>query len=275
MEAYASQHMCSLGRVDVKSAPFVAAIREAESLKPLTDSERLSTCKYIPDGLKQVTKLAKPAQQEEPLAKKRVPKPAQIAKPCAVDVMCDLSALNAMLSSSDFKLRDFIQTNFKIDSDGVLKLVTSPKDMRSKGETTSKRRPGRPKKKGERVVPKHVARQEGKNSRVSPTIPHYFGGTPENPRQRLSEHICKARDQQVPTADDDKFLSPEAQAMKEMQEIEGLLTTLQDSEPPKAKEQGTTRRMSEGANLEWMDSMLGEIDHIESMWGITIKIQVQ
>lgn len=247
----------------MKTGLFKAAVMEADVLADLRDSERLETCQYT-----DTTGGRKPTQVQQTLnlntgKAQRQQKEAANCKAvsCGLGNAQDLASLEKVLSQSNFDLKEFIQTNFKIDSSGVVSLATFPKctdakvkavrqgswrqrrkriatSSQSDGNDTPKPKPGRkPRRRNKNANSVHVAPAAGK--RVSPTIPDYFNDLTPTPTGCSGSMVCTRSnqvaeevrlshevDQVVPGAGG---LSAEAQAMRELEEIEGLLTMFEDS----------------------------------------------
>ena len=265
----------------VKTGPFKAAVMEADVLADLTDSKRLETCQYtegyIATGGRKHTQETlklntgkKQRQQKEAVNCKAVSKLGSAQ---------DLASLEKVLSQSNFDLKEFIQTNFKIDSNGTVSLATSPKCADAKvkdGKQARQRRrktatcsqsdgvcggtpqpkPGRrPRRKNRNANCAHVA--AGK--RISPTIPDYFNtltptstGCSSNMVHTTQEvRSSHEVDQVVPGG-----VSAEAQAMRELEEIEGLLTMFEDNGSKKKpfRESGSEMEPGGGSDLTLIEN---------------------
>jgi hypothetical protein len=123
--------------MDSKHVPLKAAIKEADILIGKSSSERLETCRYV---CKKEIKQEKQRQAEKMIATEPMMFPKQlrtkpveskdtpsISKPCYPTSIKVLGSLEKLLEGSSLNLKEFIQTNFTVDSNGVLRLVTSPK----------------------------------------------------------------------------------------------------------------------------------------------------
>lgn len=290
----------SLGQLDRGYAPLNTAINEADVLVEKTDTERLETCRYISaKRSKHKLTVGEPVRSSQHYAAKSV-KSTDILKQCNPISIRDLGSLEKLLAGSSFDLKEFIQTNFTVDGSGVLRLTTSPKGTARNGKKavrrkkrgtlemdaeynrsgTAVRKLGRqrkqktltgsavqnqtnlPRKQIPPTIPQNQPTSAAVQKQISPTIPDYFDSSV------VAESVNKLPqgDQEVP----DSISCAEAQAKKEMEEIEGMLTIFEDesSNPGSGEEQchrevrGTVDR-KDGVNSEWVESVLGDINQIE------------
>lgn len=291
--------------MNIKNATLKVAIQEADSLESQTDYDRLATCKYIPSTTRvKVSRRRKKLKEEEAEQSTKVDKhnqkrKANFTQAVKSSEMCDsktsIDNLEKILSNSTLTLKEFIQTNFKIDSNGVLSLVATPELAEGPLMTSAhKKRTGKlPRKKVERrketssqqgTAPQNTKPMEKRgrkrkktksiSPKISPTIPDYFTGSVALMHSVSDQPATGNEDQTVPSATvGDGILSAEAQALKELQEIEGMLTMFQeDIDVPKQRavedcvqenRKGSSDVARNEVSSEWMESVIGEIYQIE------------
>ena len=252
-----------------------------------------------------------PAQRKnETSCRKKARKTASSSNASNVDII--KNNLQMVFSMPTFNLQEFIQTNFKLESDGCLKLVATPTTRTSttageacKDEKAKKRRVGRPKSNPTGEQPGKKKRESttrpGRRKKIRNTTPKQI--SPRTLRDYFSSNAAQSKgtnkaststgsiDQLVPILEMDGFSSMEAQALKEMEEIEGMLTMFEDSNvsPPEEGEKDhyhvpVTESEAEGrdntitdsgiavteGSSEWVESVLGEISQIEGEHAVTV-----
>lgn len=295
VEAYCS-NSCSLGCVNISTPSFTASVTEAETLKSWTNSERLSTCTYISLELKKKTpRKTIPQPKERPPVKRKIRQKKSVAEEANIMNSATAAAAACGLTTSQKLLQKFIQTHFKLDIDGVLKLATAPESI----NLPVKQQPKRPRRTKAKPFPcnpdftkntnmdtsatatqqDEIQSHKSHRPRIFPTISDYL-----NRPANASEHLNKvpSTDQMVPESGS-CFSSAEDQARREMEEIEGLLSMFDDSKTSRVTEHvtcactgssddpmggglnasGSGVKTSSTVSSEWIESVLGEIDQIE------------
>lgn len=215
--------------------------------------------------------------------------PTDILKQCNPISIGDFGSLERLLAGSSLNLKEFIQTNFAVDGSGVLRLATLPKGtVRNRKRTVRRKRKGTlemdaaVRKLGQETLTNYAVQKRIPQfppalpqnqpttvvqKQISPTIPDYSDSSAvassvlRANRSPRGANKSPQGDHQVP----DSIASAEAQAMKEMEEIEGMLTIFEDGGPNPAsgKVVGETADSKDGVNPEWVESVLGDINQIE------------
>lgn len=292
--------MSSLGCVNnQRHADFKTAVREADNIIALTNNQRLATCKYVQEtspGMMENLKRSVDSAMEKKVEK---------SQNSNLKSVCNLSSLAQLISNSSLSLKEFVQTNLKVDSDGTLKLVTSPRPeaVEASASTESSQTQAKRRKRRRRAdsqsqeeegtsnpTPQEETKRGRKRRRkvISPTIPDYFKSVVQpipplnsqlNPSSFLTPRTVppsQKKDQVVPNATEDSISNAETLAMKELEEIENLLTLFPEQEDPKlaqedySAEQSKSQTLSGDLNIEGdrhssqcLESLLGEINEIE------------
>ena len=315
------------------------AITEADVLVAKSESERLETCQYIgsaarSEGHKKhpkraiklrdgetvmqsqlhTAKPADPVNPDKPTGQIPPVEPTDILKLCNPNTV---GSLEKLLAGSSFNLKEFIQTNFTVDSSGVLRLATSPRGGRNGRKVRRKRKgtlemdvepsnrsraavrkPGRKPRQHKtqngtvqnRIPPKHppttTTRTGAVCKQISPTILDYFGSSAttegitgntvcDNSNAANSSSTVRTivpvskspqGDQEVP----ESITTAEAQALKELEDIEGMLSTFGEGSANSVQSSGkpgeTSRELEDGngcIDSEWVESVLGDINQID------------
>lgn len=167
--------------------------------------------------------------------------------------------------------------NFKVDDGGVLRLTVAPK-----GAAKSGKEPVGRKKKGTPLVDANggvVTKKRGRKPRlktphtvckgISPTIPNYFHSSVP-PKNTACTDKLPEENQVVPSGS----TSAEAEALKELQDIENMLTIYEQNDPKTPEPVGDKKAAfgeegdgpvckQDGVHSKWVESVLGDINEIE------------
>ncbi len=303
------------GNTSIKDKDLKTAVHEADTLLPLTDAERLETCSYV-------DKMKKTDEKSDGATKNTTVKRRKRKVPCSLELeshtmegVSDLASLKNFFSENSIDFEKFIQTNFKLGPDGMVRLSTAQVPP-SQPLSVKKKRVG----KGNGRKKKSGQHEAGKKD-ISPTLTDYFSNTIDNNSKDTSvssdrehpskkhksltysseesayNHVCATSqslkdnlvlrnkcskpiilDQVVPPCESDLF-DAEIQALRELEEIEGMLGTINevssaqesDHKEPRGRNklEDDVCHVKEGCDdgINSMDKqlhlLLGEIDEID------------